>query len=106
MAADEIEDLESRKKGGSLKTLRPVSVSYLMALKGFLSFSCHTPLCCSCHYGGEWKTPERMNEMGESGAADAELLQHCCLFTAPSFINKTEALWTFGGVMNSLAGSH
>lgn len=55
-----------------------------MALKGFSSFSCHTPLCCSCHYGGEWKTPERMSEMGESGAADttpAALLSfHCSEF--------------------------
>lgn len=67
----------------------------------------HVTLCCvGVVIMVKWKMPEQRSEEEASGAADGELLQHCWLFAALSFINKVEALWTFGGVMSSLAGSH
>ncbi len=41
-----------------------------------------------------------------SRAADGELLEQRWVFTATKFINKVEALRTFGGVLNGLAGNH
>lgn len=54
----------------------------------------------------KWKMLEWVSEEEASRAADCELLEQCWVFTAMSFLNKAEALWTFGGVLNSLAGNH
>lgn len=58
-------------------------------------------LVLSLWWNGKWRSEEE-----ESRAADSVLLEQCWLFTAQSFISKVEALWTFGGVLNSLAGNH
>lgn len=55
----------------------------------------------------KWKIPTRKTEEEDEGTAtDSVLLMQCWIFAAMSSINKAEALWTFGGVLNSLAGNH
>lgn len=55
----------------------------------------------------KWKIPTlKSEEEEESTAIDSGLLTQCWIFAAMSSINKAEALWIFGGVLNSLAGNH
>lgn len=52
-----------------------------------------------------WKSEEEEEE-DEGTATDGALPMQRRVAAAMSSINKVEALWTFGGVLNSLAGNH
>ena len=49
---------------------------------------------------------EKMEECGGGELQTAFLLEQRWAFTAMSFISEVGASWTFGGVLNRLAGNH